>query len=78
MQQFVGQGRWQDEPLLSHHEQLVDESLGEADGVYIVDDSGFLKKGPDSVGVTRQWCGAVRKVDNCQVGGLMKITATAV
>lgn len=68
MQQFIGQGRWEDERLLTKHRQLVAESIGEADGVYIIDGSGFPKKGNHSAGVVRQWCGAVGKVDNCQVG----------
>lgn len=68
MQQFVGQGRWQDEKLLKKHWQLVNETLGEADGVWIVDGSGFPKKGKHSAGVGRQWCGQLGKVENCQVG----------
>jgi SRSO17 transposase len=50
MEQYIGQGRWQDEKLLQKHWQLVDETLGEEDGVYIVDESGFSKKGEHSVG----------------------------
>jgi SRSO17 transposase len=68
MQQFIGQGRWQDRKLLHKHWQLVDETLGEDDAVYIVDESGFPKKGEHSVGVARQWCGVLGKVENCQVG----------
>jgi SRSO17 transposase len=68
MQQFIGQGQWQDDLLLRQHWRLVDETLGEADGVYIVDGSDVPKQGEHSVGVARQWCGHVGKVDNCQAG----------
>lgn len=68
MQQFIGQGGWQDEPVLAKHRQLVGQTLGEADGVFIIDGSGFPKKGEHSVGVARQWCGVLGKVENCQVG----------
>lgn len=70
MQQFIGQGKWRDEKLLQRHWQLVDETLGEEDGVWIVDGTGFPKQGKHSVGVARQWCGELGKVDNCQVGVL--------
>ena len=54
--------------MLQQHWRLVDETLGEADGVYIVDGSDVPKQGEHSVGVARQWCGHVGKVDNCQAG----------
>lgn len=68
MQQFIGQGQWEDERLLKKHWQLVDETMGEGDGVWIADESGFAKKGDHSAGVARQWCGQLGKVENCQVG----------
>lgn len=68
MQQFIAQGRWLDDRVLQKHWQLVDETLGEVDGVYIVDGSEFPKKGEHSVGVARQWCGVLGKVENCQAG----------
>ena len=67
-QQLIGQGRWEDEPLLKRHWQLTEENLGEADGAIIFDGSEFVKKGQHSVGVARQWCGHLGKVDNCQAG----------
>ena len=50
MQQFLGQGQWQDDMLLRQRWRLVDETLGEADGVYIVDDSDVPKQGEHAVG----------------------------
>jgi SRSO17 transposase len=67
-QQFLGEGAWEDGPILARHQELVAESLGEADGVVIVDGSGFPKQGTHSVGVARQYCGAVGKIANCQQG----------
>lgn len=44
------------------------ESLGDPDGVLIVDETGFLKKGTKSVGVTRQYSGTAGRIENCQIG----------
>lgn len=66
MQRFVGEGAWEDGPMLAKHRQLVAESLGDEAGVLIVDGSEFPKKGKHSVGVARQWCGIRGKIDNCQ------------
>jgi hypothetical protein len=46
----------------------VGVALGEPDGVLVFDPSAFPKNGTESVGVARQWCGRLGKVDNCQVG----------
>jgi len=67
-QQFLGEGAWEDEPILLRHQGLVAESLGEPEGVVICDGSGFPKQGTHSVGVARQYCGAVGKIANCQQG----------
>jgi SRSO17 transposase len=67
-QQFLGEGAWEDEPILVRHQRLVAESLGESDGVVIFDGSGFPKQGTHSVGVAPQYCGALGKIANCQQG----------
>ena len=68
LQQFIGESPWDDTAILAKHQSLVDESLGEDDGVFIIDGSDFPKQGKHSVGVARQWCGATGKKDNCQAG----------
>ncbi len=68
MQRFVSDAPWDDEKILHKYHDLINEDLGHPDGALIFDESGFVKKGADSVGVARQYCGTVGKVENCQVG----------
>ena len=68
MQYFIGQSPWKTEPVLKKHQRLVAETLGEADGVALIDESGGVKQRDDSVGVAAQYCGSVGKVANSQVG----------
>lgn len=68
LQQFIGEGAWDDDRLLAAHRRLVDETLGADDGVLIIDGSDIPKRGTHSAGVARQWCGATGKTDNCQAG----------
>jgi SRSO17 transposase len=71
LQNFIGQSFWDHEPLLKKLAEQVGLELGEPDGVIVLDPSGFPKKGQHSVGVERQWCGRLGKVDNCQIGVYM-------
>jgi len=68
MQRFVSDAEWDDDKILSKYHSLVNDDLGNADGALIFDESGFVKKGVDSIGVAKQYCGNVGKVENCQVG----------
>lgn len=68
IQKFIGQVPWEAPPLLKTLATQVGNDLGESDGVIVFDPSGFPKKGTKSVGVARQWCGRLGKVENCQVG----------
>lgn len=68
MQRFVSDAPWDDENIMNKYRNLVNEDLGHPDGAIIFDESGFVKKGDDSIGVGRQYCGTIGKVENCQVG----------
>lgn len=68
LQHFIGQSTWAIAPIIARHQQLVADTLGDPDGVVLIDESGVVKQGHDSVGVAAQYCGAVGKVANCQVG----------
>jgi SRSO17 transposase len=68
LQKFIGQSEWHHGPLLDELVRQVASELGETDGVLVFDPSAFPKKGTESVGVQRQWCGRLGKIENCQVG----------
>jgi len=65
---FVGQSQWQTEPVIVIHQGLIGETLGEEDGVMLIDESSSVKQGTKSVGVAAQYCGSVGKTANGQVG----------
>ena len=68
MQRFVSDAPWDEENMMSKYRSFVNDDLGSPNGALIFDESGFAKKGQDSIGVARQYCGTIGKVDNCQVG----------
>ena len=68
LQYFIGESAWAEEPVTTIHQGLIGESLGELDGVALIDESSTVKQGAESVGVARQYCGSVGKIANGQVG----------
>jgi len=68
LQRFVSDAPWDENNMISKYRSFVNDDLGSPDGALIFDESGFVKKGQDSIGVARQYCGTIGKVDNCQVG----------
>ena len=67
LQWFIGMSKWDDRPLREELTRQIARDLGDPDGVLVFDPSAFPKSGRESVGVARQWCGRLGKVDNCQV-----------
>ena len=68
VQRFISQATWDDEKMLHKYRYLLSDDMGEENGVLMIDESGFRKKGNDSAGVYKQYCGNIGKVDNSQVG----------
>src|SRR5882757_5662174 len=77
IQFFVGSGKWDDEAVMAELRLHVREELAAPAGVVVIDPSAFPKKGTESCGVARQWCGRLGKVDNCQVGVFLAYATSA-
>ena len=68
VQRLLSTYRWDADQVRDDHRDYVVEHLGDADGVLVVDETGFLKKGDKSVGVQRQYSGTAGRIENSQVG----------
>jgi SRSO17 transposase len=68
VQRLLNGADWDAEAVRDDLREYVVEHLGEPDGVLIVDETGFLKKGKKSVGVQRQYSGTAGRRENCQIG----------
>ncbi len=69
LQHMLSESAWSERAVLDQIAQEASQRLGTDEGTsLIIDESGIPKKGRHSVGVGRQWCGQIGKVDNCQVG----------
>ena len=69
LQHMLSESAWSERAVLDHVAQEANRLLGgHADSALPIDESGCPKQGTHSVGVARQWCGQLGKVENCQVG----------
>src|SRR5215210_2706740 len=68
MQSLLGRSHWDAQALRDRARPYVLEALGDRDGVLVVDETGFMKKGEHSVGVARQYSGTAGRIENCQIG----------
>lgn len=76
IQRFISEATWDDGKMMHKYRCLVNNDMGEENGVLIIDESGFKKKGDESAGVHKQYCGNIGKVENCQVGVFAAYTSS--
>jgi SRSO17 transposase len=77
MQRLLNNARWDSRQVRDDLRGYVAEQLGDAAGVLIVDETGFIKKGAKSAGVQRQYSGTAGRVENCQVGVFLAYASPA-
>ena len=68
MQRFLTEARWSDDTVIGRLQEYLAPRLGHPEAVWVFDGSDFPKQGRKSAGVTRQYCGRLGKVANCQAG----------
>ncbi|MFH0728605.1 MAG: IS701 family transposase [Pseudomonadota bacterium] len=76
LQMFMKNYRWDHRGMLQTHREMLASMIASPDGMITVDPSDFPKKGKESVGVSRQYCGALGKVENCQSGVFVGYTSS--
>jgi SRSO17 transposase len=67
-QRLLYQAQWEADAVRDRLQQFVIEVFGDEEGIGVVDETGFIKKGDKSVGVQRQYSGTAGKRENCQIG----------
>lgn len=68
MQRVLARYAWDADAVRDDLRAYVVRELGDAEGVLIIDETGFPKQGHHSAGVARQYCGTLGKIANCQIG----------
>ena len=68
LQRFLSEARWDDDAIIGRLQEYLAPRLADPLAVWVLDGSDFPKQGVKSVGVARQYCGALGKIANCQAG----------
>jgi SRSO17 transposase len=68
MQYLLNRAVWESDEVRDRLQAYVREMIADADGMLVMDETGFLKKGKKSVGVQRQYSGTAGRIENCQIG----------
>jgi SRSO17 transposase len=68
MQYLLNRAVWESDEVRDQLQAYVREMLADAEGMLVIDETGFLKKGKKSVGVQRQYSGTAGRIENCQIG----------
>lgn len=68
LQHLLSHSRWDADHLRNELQTYAADQLGTPDGVLIIDNTGFIKKGTTSAGVRRQYSGTAGRTENCQIG----------
>jgi SRSO17 transposase len=75
LQRLLTEAPWETTPVIDALQTYLAPRLHGAEGVFVLDETGFPKKGTKSVGVARQYCGTLGKVGNCQLGVFLAYVA---
>lgn len=74
MQYLLSRAVWDAEQLRERLREYIEDTMGDASGMLVIDETGFLKKGTKSVGVQRQYSGTAGRIENCQIGVFLTYT----
>jgi SRSO17 transposase len=77
MQYLLNRAVWESDKVRDELQAYVRETIGDANGELVIDETGFLKKGKKSVGVQRQYSGTAGRIENCQIGVFLTYASQA-
>jgi SRSO17 transposase len=77
MQYLLNRAVWDSDKVRDQLQAYVREKIADPNGMFVLDETGFLKKGKKSVGVQRQYSGTAGRIENCQLGVFLTYTSQA-